>query len=507
MASAKIRYLLEVYDGRGALSRSIAFPPTANASIQHQSASQVSWTLGERPVKEHSGLREERVSFRGLSGWAHRLGSDRSGTRKFAGGPELAREFKAFLRKFEEDAAAAEAAGSPEPRLVLRAIDDGMAWDVDPATISLERDTTSANVMYSWSLELLCMGEAKAGKGGILDTISGWARSATEAVDAVAGYVARAEEELANINRTLDDLRGPVQAVGRIAMEAQAVAGQVDDLKAFPGKLLADVYQATEAATTAVFDTWDALGLDNAEDARPTRDSILEGLAEIRRTVAEALGSFGYGVAGGVDDDTPGAASMTAPTGGQVDTAPYTIRPNESLTDIAWRVLGDRARWVEIATASGMAAPDRKADGSPLEPGDVVQVPVTGVPSSASTFDGDPYGSDLFLVDGDLVALGDTDVVTVSGPDNVKQAFQLRLGTVQGESVWSDYGLPRLVGESGDATEAGFVASHASSQLGADPRVVAVRGVRVVEDGERLEVDAEVEVVGGSVQVLVPFVG
>lgn len=508
MANAKIRYLLEVYDARGALARSIAFPPTANATQSRQSATTVTWTLGKRPVTEHSGTREERVSFRGLSGWQHRLGTDRHGARKFADGPELAREFEAFLRLFEEDAAAAEASGSKAPTLVLRALDDGRSWEVDPTTVTLERDTGSANFMYSWSLELVTLGEAQDGAKGLLDTLSGWAKSATSVIDNVTSYVALAEAQLGAINRTLEDFRGPVQAVGRVAQQVQAIAAQIETTKQFPARLLADVFQASEEATAAVFETWDAFDLGTSEVARPARDGILEGLADVRRAVAEALGSNGYGVGGDADDDTPGASSLQTqtlrPEPVAVAMVPHVVMPNESLADIAWRLLGDRMLWVEIASASGMPAVDRKADGSPLEPGDVVQVPMPSS-SSAATFDGDPYGSDLYLVDGDLVARGTDDVVTVSGPDNLRQALELRMGTVQGESVWAGYGLPRLVGESGEATEAGFVASHARSQLGADPRVSSVRSVEVIEDGEALLVEATVEVAGGEMQVLVPF--
>jgi hypothetical protein len=168
------------------------------------------------------------------------------------------------------------------------------------------------------------------------------------------------------------------------------------------------------------------------------------------------------------------------------------------------RFLGDPDRWREIALHNGLIDGHRWGDGRPLRPGDQVQIPGVDVGQEIGPeredAEGDVFGRDLYLnpATGDLEILGG-DLRTVRGADNLTQALRLRLLTAQGHSgVFPRYGLPVVPGDSMSERMRGYVAAHVRAQVTSDPRIRQVREIAVLDEGDRLSVEIQVEPISGT---------
>jgi phage baseplate assembly protein W len=121
----------------------------------------------------------------------------------------------------------------------------------------------------------------------------------------------------------------------------------------------------------------------------------------------------------------------------------------------------------------------------------------------------DPYGTDLLLdqATGDLIVTPAGGYATVTGPDNVVQALQLRLRTYPGElTMHPEYGNPiaaRLVGaKSSDAALAQALANQAfQSAIAGDARMLRARDITAEQDPdapERVLVAGTIELAAGG---------
>jgi hypothetical protein len=154
--------------------------------------------------------------------------------------------------------------------------------------------------------------------------------------------------------------------------------------------------------------------------------------------------------------------------------------PNTTLLDIANRVFGDRNQWPILAELNNMQDARLFIDGRPLQPGDRVLYPApTGVlnadPESA-------YGTNLRIVDGDLVSVADRDVALISGLENFYQCFKHRMLTVRGANrSYPDFGLPPVVGTSGGVDVPAQLLSAVRRQTLSDHRVADVSELQLEE--------------------------
>jgi phage baseplate assembly protein W len=172
------------------------------------------------------------------------------------------------------------------------------------------------------------------------------------------------------------------------------------------------------------------------------------------------------------------------------------------LGPIAEKFYGDAGNWVIIAQANGMLDQYTLPNGAPLTAGLVIQIPkFPGIqlPTGATTED---YGVDLMLgPDGDLVFLDaeKTQLSTVKGVPNLKQALKVRLLTTEGESgMFPSYGLPKFVCEKSSAFMVGMASGSIRTQVMSDPRISELDEVVVVDGGDRLIVECRAHAVGSK---------
>jgi hypothetical protein len=167
-----------------------------------------------------------------------------------------------------------------------------------------------------------------------------------------------------------------------------------------------------------------------------------------------------------------------------------------SCYDIAETVYGDRSRADELIDYNRFLDAYTHNDGRPIEVGDTVLVPR---PSGIVTRTGDVFGTDLRVVDGDLVPVGTADVATVSGYDCYAQNLNHRMQTVQGTNkVYPRYGLKPYIGQVTTSDVPGDLRANVRSQLQADHRTDRVVEITVTELGDKATVNAIVQPVGTS---------
>jgi hypothetical protein len=175
---------------------------------------------------------------------------------------------------------------------------------------------------------------------------------------------------------------------------------------------------------------------------------------------------------------------------------------------IAEETLGDRTQADVIITFNRMLDAYTYSDGTPLAPGSVVYIPQQ---QGALTVDGDPFGTDLLIRDGDLVAVGESDIATIGGYACYSQNIQHRLTTVRGENkVYPSYGLRPYVGQSDASDIPADLRANVRGQLMADHRTEQILAITLVERGDKVDVSVHVKPVSSqpaSIQFTYNLVG
>lgn len=199
-----------------------------------------------------------------------------------------------------------------------------------------------------------------------------------------------------------------------------------------------------------------------------------------------------------------------------------TVEMGDTLPNLSARFLGDARKWKQLAIFNALRAPYISEEDLPftLKRGETILIPNFGKSQrrqlSLATLGVDPeapavehfLGVDLLLEDVsatqvDLVvdvAGGSVDVKLVRGLDNLSQGLVTRLRTERGSDVlYRNLGTRRVVGVGVtvvDVEQAQFTLVDA---LQADPRVIAVQGLRfdnLAESPDVLDVDTDVIVRG-----------
>ena len=186
-------------------------------------------------------------------------------------------------------------------------------------------------------------------------------------------------------------------------------------------------------------------------------------------------------------------------------------RVDDTLQAIAARELGDASRWPDLANLNNLLPPyitPSLALAGPrvLFAGMPIQIPAPAAPPSGVA-DPSVFGTDLALVNGQIVDDGAGDLATVSGLANRDQAVANRLTTRPGELVFHlDYGCRayELIGGGVTPTALQLAASFVAAAVAADPRIASVeaptaaavgdalvtRAIAITADGKRQPVGA-----------------
>ena len=563
-------FILELYvpDDTGApqLVSAVAFPyHPETMQISRDAATQVTPTLGYLPVREHSLTRQLSIRLKGRSGVRPRQGHDREGAIVTRSGPDLAREFDAFLDRYQRmchdhavfyrtpetalQAATRSAIGGPY--LVFRSFTNGIHIRVEPRNWTLTRDAQNSRFGFSWFLDL--QGYAPADPtnpprlfGAVQDVFKFAAEciNAASSVVSLAGTAVDRATELANSGRVA------LQAAATAAATFGDVMSSVNDLTNVPAGDASDLANILTEAENAVSDFLSTQRAEGASadpaltGARATVDEIRDMEATLAGLTRAAIAAVSLaGVTGGRVTTGASGAARRAPTRGavavsEVPVARYRRRPGApavavvapdeptgivvplpdygSLEGLSARYYGTPRLWTRIAEANRMRSAYTLADGSPLVAGTRLLIPLTTTQLQAAqvapgqSMTQDPYAHDLYLdpVTGDLeITGGNQDVRTIRGAANLEQAIRVRLRSTQGgSSPYPAFGMPDEIGTGVRDATAGYIASQLHDQLTRDPRVLTLNRVAIADDGDQVTAYVEVQpITGTSVDVLVPI--
>jgi hypothetical protein len=479
----------------------IFMPPTTYLSKERLESTVVDWTVGEEPIIEHSGVREEIFTLRGTSAYQARLGQDKDGKDLFAIGPELFKEIDKFFAEYQEQTNAEEMdTGKQQHSLIFHALDEEQDRKVEVVRWFWFRNTDQERFTYGWELTLKRVGKASPRKLSELEQFAEATREVAKAVDTISAAVATGVEYLEDINEALDSFREPLRSVLRITDQLDRVVSQSRRIVDFPMLMLRDVYHIAGAAADTLFGAYDALGPVVRDQNRPQYIDTMGRIAENRRLALGVLGRFSLGTGDAPDQQspTPRATQLHSPQ--EVPVVEATVRRGWTLADLAGELLGDRSRWIEIAIINGWHSATVDPGGKPIQAGTKVLVPAAAGEGAKGSLESDRYGTDWRMVDGDMVPAGDdpTDWQTVTGPENFAQGLTIRLKSVQGESsAFPEIGLPELIGRRNTVTRLALTTSHMRTQLLLDPRVDSISSLQVVDGGDSYTLKAKVVATDG----------
>jgi len=433
-----------------------------------------------------------------------------------------------------QDPIQAQEADDPTPELVFRALDEDLALFVDIEDFQFERDVGGANTVFTWSLVLRSYRDAtdirpKDARAFGGDDYSKMLKDATKTVDSLSQYVLTAQREVDYFGSQAQALKEPIRSVQRLSTSVGSIIDSAQGITKLPAELFDECYRVVESAVQNVYDGLEALtfGFSRAS-LRPAFNDAAASMQEWRLGTLEAMAFLGaktqFNSAEGLAQDPPLYDNAIIASQAEVRTlepvVEVQLNQGETLADLAEQYLGSRALWPQLVTLNGLDGPTTHGDGSPLLPGDKLLVPYkagifawTGIIGAPGQ---DPYGTDVLLTRDAEEGLYDiaveggdnpTDYALVDGPANYRQAITVRFLSVQGESaLFSNMGLPRLLGRSGLLESVGMLAMTAREQAIRDPRTSEVNSAEVIDDGDVLLFRLElVSFAGASVPLIVPI--
>ena len=546
--SLKTKYYLHFKDPmRSEDNNAVVLPPVQNVTKARVEASSVDWTFGSVPIREHAGLRQQTIIMSGRSGIAHRLGSkgDAQGDL-FSSGPKLFREIETFFELYQSKSTKAQglhrhdSKGHGKPVLELHLVQEQKHYLVEPKRFEWRKDINNARHSYAWTMEFLTYGNAEIPKPNILGLIQDTMGQIGDMVDSITAYPEKLAQVLTDVEGALKSTFVVITAVGRLAASVGGVMSASAGVMNFPKNLVNHVLKTTETATQKIYNSYYQVeaALGEFED-RSELIAVLESLHDIRVEALKTFGVLGFTVdisdakaqlgynkklgkyvvnalESSFDAISPADyARFAVPATQAVDFSFYEhpISGADAMSGLgvlAEKFYGDAGTWSIIGQANGMLDQFTLANGAPLTPGFVLKIPKfpgMQLPLSASTED---YGEDLMLgPDGDLVFLDTdkTELSTIKGVPNLKQALKVRLLTTEGESgMFPDYGLPKFVCEKSSAFMVGMAAGSIRTQVLSDARISELDEVVVVDGGDRLIVECRAHAVGSKpIDIVAPL--
>lgn len=538
--ATQVRYILEaIYPEK---TEKFILPNVGKIDFSHPHAVHTTWSLGELPTHQYSGVRSQKITISGRSGLKANFEPpglfDFSNVAADMSGPAMFRMLEQFLARYMVKCYEAQQSRTTLPKLVLKALWENKNLYVELENYNWVRDKSSSRLSYEYTLELAAYGSpGEIEPEGPQKWLSGATKIAdkvTEAINYANVAVASTTRLLNDFRTTMDRFRQPMRAVANLGQQARLAIYEFDRLAKWPSDFMRDFWYAVYECTAVAFDAWMAIpGLDKTP-ARIALLDVMQSIGDARRASLGALGlhqeklpSYTYNpekLQGFLDSaDTrlstrPSALTMSNPLPGGYSiqngqlVQVYTVKSGDTLQSIAQSILGDKTLWVTIAELNGMSSDAVLADGSPLIPGALLFVPVPGNGIAISKSPNDLYGTDLMLSnDGDLVLSGQPgvdseDIKLISGTNNLMQALKYRMLTIRGTNgTFPDYGMPAIIGDRATVDVIADAALEVRAQFTAEKRVDTIGDVTVVNDGDELIVNAVVKpVVGQQFLISIP---
>lgn len=510
-----IDYVLEVYEN-SQLTSAITLPNVPTDYEQKRpSATVITHTLND-VIREHTENHLTQITLKGVTGYSARLGHTRDGGVSSLLGPKILTEFDIFLNEYQSRCAKK---GGLNVHMVFRALNEEVAFKVEPLNWEWNESANGARFSYNWTLELEAYGPAEENPlDDIFSPVTEALRSAQDKINAVAGALELGGAALTNVRGELGEINNTVRSLGRVATATQNAIAGVDNLRTFithtlPATLVSEAGRFGKAASDLV-EFGVAFATQRQGEWSDFDDKMYRAVIQPSETARyNALTSAGLlGVtpetlsATEQDKSTPTHSGQGAVVRGTTRAhTQYTWRAGDTIQSLAHRAYGDTSRWREIADFNGLRSPRQWGDGAPIMVGDVLSVPQEIEVETRGTVRGDLFGTDISL---DLaskdISFADNDLKLTSGRYNLEQALALRMLTEQGESyILPSYGLPVRVGGTSADREVAYLASHVRGQLLRDSRVRDVRDVSVLIEGDAIAVSVSLSPVSGDAITLV----
>jgi hypothetical protein len=350
-----------------------------------------------------------------------------------------------------------------------------------------------------------------AGIDSVLDKVTVIASSAEDFVNGVDDTLSIGKTFIQSTQALMDEVLGLLETTEELpdsVRQNYQMAADGMDAMAAQQAAFGTTYQATT----------DAIAASERGAAATSRD---DRDAAARTGPASSAAEFDNATVRSTDNDLveSGNTESGRAFGRYTSFRTYDIQATDTLQSIAAKLLGDGAKWYDIAIVNGLRSPYISDTGAPgtVGVGDLISIPVIGGTSAQNAIvsgQNDEPGTDLLgtdiastepvesapgrpLVDLAIDQSTFKDIKIVSSVANLTQALQLRMWTEQGRLPLSpSYGLPRVIGVNVDQGQAELYALSLKSTLSADSRVRSVSGVRLEKDGDLLDVDANVIPIG-----------
>lgn len=429
------------------------------------------------------------VSIQGESALDYRLGFDRHGAPIFQPGDVLHEELIQWLQRFLDAHIDGE-----DVLLTFHDFLNGRQLWVEPVSLTLGRDDQH-RIHPKWSFELqgyALAGYPNAGFAGALAIVP-QIRDKLRTVDRWANTLSAGAQIIeATIESLLDIVRATGDLFGFVPNLIHATADVVDSaaaLVAYPAEFWYGLSDDVRAASAELSSAMRRIDL-----AQQDLEQLLNGKQALYETEHDTAVAV---MALSADRGVAGTGSAKA----------YVMQAGDTLQSVAAQVLGNAGRWTDIVELNGLTPPYVSAGGLPgtatvgtelLLPVDAVLPADIGQDSSGAPSDVDLFGTDLLLVDGDLVAEpGDdpADIQLVSGEACLIQGLEdVLFRTTQGESrSFPVLGLAAAVGDP-NYHNAGFVLAQLVDQILLDDRIASVRNEAAEEIRNGLALRAEIVV-------------
>lgn len=375
-----VPYTLEVREG-GQIVAAVALPlaPSQVAYVR-PGATEVVYTFGAEPYREHTAHRRLDVSLSGVSGLAARPGNNRYGEIIFAPGPQLVRELDAFLDLYQRQAAEAarrrladpdkllsgalisasdeltftetELYGTPSAGgeheaseagvvLVFRSLLDKvhLRVEVAPRGWQVRSETGDSRLTSKWALDLHGYAAAEPSEPrNFLGYIADAALYVATLIGGVNNVLAATDTILGNVRGDLEVLRAPALALQGTARLIGSTAGRVGDLAAFPRTLVAD-WVAVGAAFGSAVGQWEASGGALSQAFDPSSLAITRSTQDAQR--AALLGRPALGALGGGSANVD-AAILRREQGLALDLGGSQTGPDQSASQVLGQGAGGR---------------------------------------------------------------------------------------------------------------------------------------------------------------------
>ena len=356
----------------------------------------------------------------------------------------------------------------------------------------------------------------------------------TSSVNTLTAALGRVRSVVATIDSVLDEAATAINAATTLLETGQRLP---DLANAFMASATGVVESALALVDTAenfpaewrqslrrIADSYDALGAQAQFQATATiQEAITSAKANAKDTgiVAGSVTTVGSPAA----IQASGAGATPRRFNNWSGWRPYSVTGGDDLRTIALRELGSADAWYQIAVYNSLGAPYISYSGLPgtAGPGDVILIPAantakktTAATAQDSTQPVDLFGTNVKLfetpaarpgrpqVDIRLDPKTGKDVAIITGIQNLVQACQMRLWTERGTyPLDRNFGCPFVVGYPNDATTMLVLREAVRAGLSGDSRIDRMASMAVVQDNDRLDLEATVFPVGSAQSVTV----